>query len=115
MDGWLRAALDYIPPWLEFQVRMAKQPGCIVAVAHRDQILLERASGHANLAKNEKLTLLTSSERRLIPRALPPSALLNYTSKVGSGSMTPSLSMSANCVCGSRKLPSGSSSRIAPI
>jgi CubicO group peptidase (beta-lactamase class C family) len=56
MDKWLQPALDYIPSWLEFQLRMAEQPGCIIAVAHRDQILLEQAFGHADLGTNEKLT-----------------------------------------------------------
>jgi len=56
MDKWLPPALAYIPSWLEFQLRMAEQPGCIIAVAHRDQILLEQAFGHADLDTNEKLT-----------------------------------------------------------
>jgi CubicO group peptidase (beta-lactamase class C family) len=56
MDSWLTAALDYVPQWLEFQMRLSEQPGCIIAVAHRDRIVLERAYGFANLPKGEKLT-----------------------------------------------------------
>ena len=56
MDKWLAAALDYIPQWLEFQMRQSEQPGCIIAVAERDQIVLERAFGFADMAKGEKLT-----------------------------------------------------------
>ncbi len=56
MDKWLAPALDYIPRWLEFQMRLSEQPGCIIAIAHRDQIILERAFGVADLAKGEKLT-----------------------------------------------------------
>jgi CubicO group peptidase (beta-lactamase class C family) len=56
MDRWLSAALDYIPRWLEFQMQASQQPGCIVAIAHRDKVVLESAFGHANLDTGEKLT-----------------------------------------------------------
>src|ERR1043165_8807990 len=56
MDRWLTAALDYIPRWLEFQMQASQQPGCIVAIAHRDKIVLERAFGSANLDTGEALT-----------------------------------------------------------
>jgi CubicO group peptidase (beta-lactamase class C family) len=56
MDQWLRSALDYIPRWIEFQMRVSQQPGCIVAIAHRGVIVLERAFGSANLATGEPLT-----------------------------------------------------------
>src|SRR3954467_11644643 len=56
MEAWLKPALDYIPRWLEFQMQASQQPGCIVAIAHRDKIVLERAFGSANLDTNEALT-----------------------------------------------------------
>ncbi|HSU07531.1 MAG TPA: serine hydrolase domain-containing protein, partial [Acetobacteraceae bacterium] len=56
MDRWLHTALEYVCSWIEFQMRLSEQPGCIIAVAHGDRIVLERAFGHANLAKREKLT-----------------------------------------------------------
>jgi CubicO group peptidase (beta-lactamase class C family) len=56
MDKWLAAALQYVPDWLAFQMRLSEQPGCIIAVTHRDQIVLEQAFGSADLSKNEKLT-----------------------------------------------------------
>ena len=56
MQGWLTAALDYIPRWLEHQMRQSEQPGCAIAVAHRGKVVLERAFGHANLATGEALT-----------------------------------------------------------
>ena len=56
MDRWLGGALDYVPRWLDFQMRMSQQPGCIIAIAHRDRIVLERAYGHANLETREALT-----------------------------------------------------------
>jgi CubicO group peptidase (beta-lactamase class C family) len=56
MDRWLLTALDYIPRWIEFQMRMSQQPGCIIAIAHRGAIVLETAFGSANLATGEALT-----------------------------------------------------------
>jgi CubicO group peptidase (beta-lactamase class C family) len=56
MEKWLGCALDYIPRWIEFQARMLQQPGCIVAIAHRDKVVLEQAFGSANLATGEALT-----------------------------------------------------------
>ena len=56
MDRWLAAALDYIPRWLDFQMLASQQPGCIVAIAYRGKIVLERAFGSANLDTGETLT-----------------------------------------------------------
>ena len=56
MDRWLGAALDYIPRWLGFQMRLTEQPGCVIAVAERGRIRLERAFGHADLARGVALT-----------------------------------------------------------
>src|SRR5947208_6931150 len=56
MDRWLTSALDYVPRWIEFQMAASQQPGCIVAIAHRDKIVLERAFGSANLDTGEALT-----------------------------------------------------------
>jgi len=56
MDRWLRTALDYIPSWLDFQVREAQQPGCLLAIVHDGKVVLEHATGVANLDTGEKLT-----------------------------------------------------------
>ena len=56
MDGWLKAALKYIPEWLDHQMRQSEQPGCVIAVAHKGQLVLERAFGHADAIKRKKLT-----------------------------------------------------------
>lgn len=56
MESWLQAALDYIPSWLEFQMRLSEQPGCIIAAAHRGRVVLDQAFGHADLATGETLT-----------------------------------------------------------
>lgn len=56
MQAWITAALDYVPRWLEHQMRLSEQPGCAIAIAHRGKVVLERAFGHANLATGERLT-----------------------------------------------------------
>jgi CubicO group peptidase (beta-lactamase class C family) len=56
MDAWLRAALDYIPRWLEFQLRNTDQPGCVIAAAVGRQIVLEQAFGTADIGTGAKLT-----------------------------------------------------------
>jgi D-alanyl-D-alanine carboxypeptidase len=56
LSEWLSAALDYIPRWLEFQLRHLDQPGCVVAVAERGRIVFEQAFGIADLATGERLT-----------------------------------------------------------
>ena len=45
MPAWLDAALDYIPRWLEFQVRLHEQPGCVIAIAYRGALVHEQAFG----------------------------------------------------------------------
>jgi D-alanyl-D-alanine carboxypeptidase len=43
----LAAALDYLPRWLELQLRVQEQPGVSVAVAYRGQVVAEFALGQA--------------------------------------------------------------------
>ncbi len=56
MESWQQSAIDYIRSWIEFQVRMSQQPGCIAAIAYRGKVVAEHAFGHANLVTGEKLT-----------------------------------------------------------
>jgi CubicO group peptidase (beta-lactamase class C family) len=56
MDEWLREALAYVPSWLGYQLRRWEQPGCLLAIAHKGEIVLEQAFGVANLATGEPLT-----------------------------------------------------------
>jgi CubicO group peptidase (beta-lactamase class C family) len=56
MVKWLKPALDYIPQWVEFQMRQHEQPGCVVAVAHKGRIVLEEAFGHADMVKGTPIT-----------------------------------------------------------
>jgi CubicO group peptidase (beta-lactamase class C family) len=56
MHKWLPPALDYIPRWLDFQMRMTRQPGCVIAVMHRDKLVLEQAFGFADLARQIAMT-----------------------------------------------------------
>jgi len=56
MAKWLPAALDYIPRWLDFQMRLTEQPGCVVAVAENGKVVLEQAFGTAELGRRTALT-----------------------------------------------------------
>lgn len=56
MKPWLAPALDYVASWLEFQRSLHDQPGCAIAIADGDEIVLEAAFGSANLATGEALT-----------------------------------------------------------
>ncbi len=56
MQKWLAPALDYISRWMDFQMRMSQQPGCVIAIAHKNRIVLEQAFGHADLARGTPLT-----------------------------------------------------------
>jgi CubicO group peptidase (beta-lactamase class C family) len=56
MSRWLDAAVDYIPQWLEFQMRLTERPGCVIAVAHRGRIVLEQAFGSADAVNGVRLT-----------------------------------------------------------
>ncbi|MCY4478520.1 MAG: serine hydrolase [Rhodospirillales bacterium] len=56
MDAWLKAAADYIPRWLEYQMRQSGQPGCVVALAHKGRVVLEKAFGVADVATGRALT-----------------------------------------------------------
>ena len=56
MDRWLAAALDYLPRWLQHQLRITEQPGLSLAVLKNGRMLLELALGHADLDRGVKLT-----------------------------------------------------------
>jgi D-alanyl-D-alanine carboxypeptidase len=56
MDKWLTAALDYIPRFIEHQMRLSEQPSCAIAIAHKGKLVLEQAFGHADLVAGSALT-----------------------------------------------------------
>ena len=56
MDAWLRSAIDYIGSWIEFQLIGSQQPGLIIAITYRGEVVAEHAFGLANLDTGEKLT-----------------------------------------------------------
>ncbi len=56
MLAWQRAALDYIPRWLDYQMRQSEQPGSVIAVAHKGRVVLERAFGQADITTRRALT-----------------------------------------------------------
>jgi CubicO group peptidase (beta-lactamase class C family) len=56
VEKWLGAALDYVPQWLEYQMRAMEQPGVAVAIAERGKLVFEAAYGAADLGKGTRLT-----------------------------------------------------------
>ena len=56
MEDWLGPALDYVPQWIEYQMRESEQPGCVIAVAHQGAVVFERAFGQANIVTRVALT-----------------------------------------------------------
>jgi len=56
MADWLKPALDYIPRWLEYQMRDTEQPGCVVAIVHKGYVVLEQAFGYADIVNHTPLT-----------------------------------------------------------
>lgn len=56
MSAWLASALDYLPRWLEHQLRVTEQPGLQLAVAHQGRIVLEQAFGHADRVAGQRLS-----------------------------------------------------------
>jgi len=41
LERWLAAALDYVPRWLDYQMRLTGQPGCTVSVVVRGKVVLD--------------------------------------------------------------------------
>jgi CubicO group peptidase (beta-lactamase class C family) len=56
MERWLCAALDYIPQWLGFQMRLHGQTGCVIAVARAGRPVFEAAFGHADVQAGVAMT-----------------------------------------------------------
>ena len=54
--AWLRAALDYLPQWLDLQLERYRQPGCSVAIARGGETVAELALGVADMRNNRRLT-----------------------------------------------------------
>ncbi len=56
MDTWLKSAADYIPQWLDYQMRLSEQPGCVIAIVHKGRVILEEAFGVADISTGKALT-----------------------------------------------------------
>ena len=56
MNDWLQPALDYIPQWLDYQMRESQQPGCVIAIVHQGTAVFERAFGQADIVTGVALT-----------------------------------------------------------
>jgi CubicO group peptidase (beta-lactamase class C family) len=56
MEHWLQHTVAYIPSWIDYQLRRSDQVGCLLAVVHEGELVLEYAAGSANVATAETLT-----------------------------------------------------------
>lgn len=52
----VEAAVDFIDPWLESQVRRTDLPGLSVALAYQGEIIFSGAYGHADIENDESFT-----------------------------------------------------------
>lgn len=55
-DKALKRSLDYIDSWLQLRYEHSKDPGFVVCVSRKGQVLLNRAYGYADLEKKQKMT-----------------------------------------------------------
>ena len=56
MEDWLQRTVAYIPTWIDYQLRRSDQVGCLLAIVHEGELVLEYAAGSADLATAEPLT-----------------------------------------------------------
>ena len=56
MEDWLERTAAYIPTWIDYQLRSSEQVGCLLAIVHEGELVLEYAAGPANLTTGELLT-----------------------------------------------------------
>jgi D-alanyl-D-alanine carboxypeptidase len=56
MSDWLSSALDYTASWIDYQRELFDQPGVSLAIARNGEVVLEHASGVADLITGEPLT-----------------------------------------------------------
>jgi CubicO group peptidase (beta-lactamase class C family) len=56
VENWLKRTAAYIPTWIDYQLRSSNQAGCLLAILHDGELVLEYAGGSANLATAERLT-----------------------------------------------------------
>ncbi len=56
MERWQGAALDYLPRWIEHQMRLSGQPGVAIAAAFKGRQVLDIALGKADALRGTDLT-----------------------------------------------------------
>jgi D-alanyl-D-alanine carboxypeptidase len=52
---WLKAAVAYLPQWLEYQIERYRRLGCAVAIAHGTSLVYEQAFGIADIHSGKPL------------------------------------------------------------
>ncbi len=56
MTKWLNNAIRYVDEWLDFQMRLTRQPGCVLAFANKGRLIFEKAYGHADVVHRRRMT-----------------------------------------------------------
>ena len=56
MSRWLENAIRYTDEWIDFQMRLTRQPGCVLAFSRKGRLLFEKAYGQADIARRERMT-----------------------------------------------------------
>ncbi len=56
MTKWLNNAIRYVDEWLGFQMRLTRQPGCVLAFANKGRLIFEKAYGHADVVHRRRMT-----------------------------------------------------------
>jgi CubicO group peptidase (beta-lactamase class C family) len=56
VENWLKRTAAYIPTWIDYQLRSSNQVGCLLAIVHDGELVLDYAGGSANLVTAEQLT-----------------------------------------------------------
>jgi CubicO group peptidase (beta-lactamase class C family) len=56
MENWLKRTAAYVPTWIDYQLRSSNQVGCLLAIVHEGELVLDYAVGFADLATAERLT-----------------------------------------------------------
>jgi hypothetical protein len=62
------------PTWIDYQLRNSERVGCLLAIVHEGELVLEYAAGSANIATGDPLPRVTASGSRPIRKASSPPA-----------------------------------------
>ena len=114
MLAWQKAAVDYIPKWLDYQMRQSEQPGCVIAVAHKGDVVLEQAFGHADTTTGRALTPRHRFRVASHSKSFTAAGILKLR-EAGKVRLDDPVTMSTGCIAGSLNRRSRSCYRTVPV